>query len=178
MLGQDEEATVGGVDLQPQSVRVCDVCDRVERVDRARVDGPCRSDDEPRVQPGWEVGRDECLKGIRPHPPAIIDLDASDDALSQTSDPQCLLDAVVGFACEVDDGSRHVSWADCGRVARGDDPLEVCHARAGCQVAAGRRRVADEPGHPPHKRPFHPGGGGRRELDARVPITDVRKKIA
>ena len=178
VLGQDEEAAVGGVNLEPQVAGVHHVGDVGEGVDRARVRRAGGGDHEPRAQACGDVRLHRLRERIGAHPPAVVERDVADLAFGQARDAQRLVDAVVGLARQVDDASGHVGRADADGVASRDDSLEVRDARAGGQIAARRVGVADEPGHPPHERPLHERRGGSAGLDARVSVANVGEEIA
>ena len=178
VLGQDEEAAVGGVHLEPQVAGVHHVGDVGEGVDRARVRRAGGGDDEPRMQAGGDVRLHRLRERVGAHPPAVVERDVAHLAFGQAGDAQRLVDAVVGLARQVDDASWHVGRADADGVPGRDDPLEVRDAASGGQIAARGVGVADEPGHPRDERPLHVRCGRRAGQDARVGVAHVGEEVA
>jgi hypothetical protein len=86
VIGEDEEAAVGRIDVEPQPVGVDDLRDRGERIDRTRVRRSGRGDNEPGSKTGRGVRLDRRLERLGSHAPSLVEIDVSNDALGEPRD--------------------------------------------------------------------------------------------
>src|SRR6185295_18542051 len=118
MLGQEEETAVGRVDVEPAARARGDRRQGVERIDRPRVRGARRRQDQPGPQALPAIGGDRFFQGLGAHPEALVDRDRADPRLAEPRDAEGLLEAVVGLVGQIDDRRGELRRLEAVGVAR------------------------------------------------------------
>ena len=178
VLGQEEEAAVRRVDVEPAALALGDRRDGVERIDRAGVRRAGRGEDQPRLQTPTAVGGDGFFQRLGAHAEALVDRDGADLRLPQAGDVEGLLEAVMRLAGQVDDRGGVVGGLEAMGIAGRGDRRQAGDAASGCDVAAGCGGIADEIGHPAEQQVLHPDRSRTVEEDGRVFVADSGQIVA
>ena len=186
--GHEQPAAVRGVDVQPDSLEITDVRDRLERVDHPAVGGAGGGDDGHRRLPGCAGGGDRLGEGGGHHPAGVVGGDG--DHGLEPEQPRRLRDAEVGLR-----GREHGAAGAQG-LARQQQGLQVRlrAARGEDAVTRGEPDPTGEPGDdvpldlgadpglvPGVDRRVHGGqdrlGGDRGQRDRAVQVREVRRVV-
>jgi len=171
------ERAVGAVDVEPEVLRGRDIGERVERVDRAGVDGAGRADEQRRQGPARTIGGDRRAQRGRVEP-ASLERHLTHRTTAEAKELQGAPHAAMGLGRHVGDEPRGADEAVATDVTA--DPRQRATARArkaddrrggpaaGEQAGSRRVRKADELGQPAHHRTLEVDIGMIAKDDARV----------
>ena len=155
------ERAVGAVDVEPELLRGRDIGERVERVDRAGVDGAGRADEQRRQGAARAIGGDRRAQRGRVEP-ASLERHLAHRTTAEAKQLQGAPHAAVGLGRHVGDELRGAGEAVTADVMAGRRQRATASARqaddrrggpaAGEQAGARRVREAHELGQPAHHR--------------------------
>ena len=171
------ERAVGAVDVEPELLGGRDVGERVERVDRAGIDGAGRADEQSRQRPARAIGGDRLAQRRRVEP-ASLERHLTHRAAADAEELQSPPHAAVSLGRHVGDEPRRSGQAVATDVMAGRRQRAIASAReaddrrggpaAREQAGAGRVREAHELGQPAHHRALEVDVGVIAGDDARV----------
>ena len=171
------ERAVGAVDVEPEALRGRDVGERVERVDRAGVDGARRADEQRRQGAARAIGGDRRAQRGRVEP-ASLERHLAHRTAAEAEELQRAPHAAMRLGRHVGDEPRGAGEAVATDVVAGRRQRAAASAgeaddrrggrAAGEQAGARRVREADELGQPAHHRALEVDVGVIAGDDARV----------
>ena len=185
--GEPSRATVGGIDVEPEALRLREVGEVLERVDRARVRRPGRSDDRERCSTGRAIGVDRGRDRLGLEPESFVGRDAHERVGREAGDRQGPRDREVRLVGDVDPRAiqvapawRPIQAAQLGQpdVACDEDGHDVGHDAAAREEAEAARRVAHEVAEPANDLLLDEGRGRTGVPDVDALVDDLGKELA
>ncbi len=161
LIAQGEEPAIGAIDVEPRAIAVAQLSDLGEWIDRTRVHGSGRSNDQPRRDTVAAILFQRLLQGLDRHAVPVVGRDDTLRTSAAAGDVERLVHAIMGEACDVD-----CSPAFCvPRFPRGDDAGEIGNASARRQRTRCICRITDDIREPRDAGIFdaHRAGTGRCE---------------
>ena len=165
-LGEQEEAAVGRVDVQPEPLGGGEVGEGAQVVDRAGVHRARGADHQERREAGGAIGGDRGPQRFERQPEALVAGNGADVLGGEAGEHRRLLQRVVDLVGGVEGAAEKIRGE--ALAARGDERREVGERAAAGEKASGPTVVAHEV-----REPAHDVGLELRQRRRRLPDADV-----